>query len=71
MTCTLLEGIALPSPVVTSSSTANLAQISATSRQALTDQTVARASQGESSRMAPSTSGMNSVSCFSRLRLLK
>ena len=32
---------------------------------------VARASQGESSRMAPSTSGMNSVSCFSRLRLLK
>src|SRR5690606_34941707 len=66
-----LEGIALPSPVVTSSSTANLAQSSAAIRQAATAHTVVRASQGVSSRMVPSTSGMNSRSCLLRRRLPK
>ncbi|MDT4864830.1 hypothetical protein FQZ97_996040 [compost metagenome] len=62
MTCTLLEGIALPSPVVTSSSTAKRAQTSATSNSTQATQTVTRVARGESSTMAPATSGMNSVS---------
>ncbi|MNQ74081.1 hypothetical protein D3C85_888320 [compost metagenome] len=62
MTCTLLEGIALPSPVVTSSSTAKRAQTSATSSSTQATQTVTRVARGESSSMAPATSGMNSVS---------
>ncbi|MDT4886826.1 hypothetical protein FQZ97_1232220 [compost metagenome] len=66
MTCTLLEGMALPSPVVTSSSTAKCAQISATSSTMHATQTVMRVARGESSSMVPATSGMNSVSAPSR-----
>src|SRR3990167_3325103 len=66
MTWILLDGMALPSPMVTSSSTANLAQTRAVSSSKLTSQTVMRARVGESSSRVPSTSGINSVSGFCR-----
>ncbi|MCY1383517.1 hypothetical protein D9M69_716520 [compost metagenome] len=71
MTWILLEGIALPSPVVTSSSTAKWAQSTAAIRQAQTTQMVTRDIQGESSSITPSTSGMNAVSCLRLPRLAK
>ncbi|MNJ66372.1 hypothetical protein D3C77_624430 [compost metagenome] len=58
ITCTLLEGIALPSPMVTSSSTANHDQARATSNNAAASHTVMRDRRGESCKVAPATSGM-------------
>ncbi|MCY1456316.1 hypothetical protein D9M71_735280 [compost metagenome] len=62
ITCTLLEGMALPSPMVTSSSTANLAQTSAETISAAESHTVTRENLGESCKAASVTSGMKSLS---------
>ncbi|MNV59170.1 hypothetical protein D3C71_1515800 [compost metagenome] len=64
ITWTLLDGIALPSPMVTSCKTANLAQTSAQISSAAVSHTVIRDQRGESCNEAPAVSGMNSVSAL-------
>ena len=64
ITWILLDGIALPSPVVTSCNTANLAQTSAVISSAAASHTVIRDQRGESCNEAPAVSGMNSLSAL-------
>ncbi|MNI23253.1 hypothetical protein D3C73_768330 [compost metagenome] len=64
ITCTLLDGIALPSPIVTSCNTANLAQTNALINSAAASHTVTRDQRGESCNEAPAVSGMNSASAL-------
>ena len=64
ITWTLLDGIALPSPMVTSWSTANFAQTTALTISPAASHTVIRDQRGESCRVAPAVSGMNSLSAL-------